>query len=198
MGSIDTASDRDRIKRQAMTGWPLVGAEVRVVDDKGHEVLHDGAHVGEIAARSDGVMKGYWSKPGETEAVIKDGWLLTGDMATIDADGFIQIVDRRKDIIVSGGEDIPSIEIEQCISQHEDVLECAVVAFPDPRWGEIPAAFVVMKEGRSTSDQELLQFCHGRLAAFKCPKTITFLPALPKGGTGKVLKKELRKLKIGR
>ncbi len=192
--TIENSKDQDRIRRQAMTGWPIPGAEIRVADEKGREVAHDGRQAGEIMARSDGVMKGYLNRPLETEAAMRDGWLSTGDMATVDEEGFLQIVDRRKDIIVSGGENIASIEIEQCLYGHEGVFECAVIAIPDPKWGEVPAAFVVLKDGSGATEQELLQFCRSRLAAYKCPVSVKFLKALPKGGTGKILKKELRKL----
>lgn len=190
-GTVENEPDPERIRRQSMTGWPLIGVDLRVVDEQGREVEHDGRHVGEIIAMSDGVMKGYWNRP-ENEG-FRDGWMLTGDMATVDGEGFLQIVDRKKDIIVSGGENIASMEVEQNLYAHPDVLECAVIAVPDPKWGEVPAAFVVLRDGRRTTEEELLQFCRSRLAAYKCPRSIRFMESFPKGGTGKILKKELRR-----
>jgi fatty-acyl-CoA synthase len=190
-GTVENEPDAERIRRQSMTGWPLIGVALRVVDEQGREVEHDGRHVGEIIAMSDGVMKGYWNRP-ENEG-FRDGWMLTGDMATVDGEGFLQIVDRQKDIIVSGGENIASMEVEQNFYAHPDVLECAVIAVPDPKWGEVPAAFVVLRDGRKTTEEELLQFCRSRLASYKCPRLIRFMESLPKGGTGKILKKELRR-----
>lgn len=190
-GTVAHATEEDLLRRRAMTGWPLVGVELRVVDDKGREVLHDGRQVGEILARSDGLMKGYW-QVGELAA--PGGWFHTGDMATVDEEGFFQIVDRKKDIIVSGGENIASIEIEQRLCAHDAVAECAVVARPDSVWGEVPAAFVVLREGSAATEQELLAFCRSELASFKCPRSVIFLESLPKGGTGKILKNELRRI----
>jgi fatty-acyl-CoA synthase len=193
-GTLAHKSDMDRIERQAMSGWPLVGVELQVVDEHGKEVCRDGMHVGEVIAQSDGVMKGYWKKPRETDKAIRDGWFFTGDMATIDEEGYIQIVDRKKDVIVSGGENIASMEIEKRLYAHDAVLECAVIAAPDPKWGEVPKAFIVLKNGCNPTEKELLDFCRDGLAAYKCPKSIVFLDSLPKGGTGKILKKELRNL----
>jgi len=143
-------------------------------------------------------MKGYWRRPVETDMAIRNGWLFTGDMATVDEEGFLQIVDRKKDVIVSGGENIASMEIEQRLCQHDDVLECAVIAIPDAKWGEVPAAFVVLKDKCNTTEEELLQFCRNALAGYKCPRSIEFMQSLPKGGTGKILKKELRRFIDGR
>ena len=131
--------------------------------------------------------------PVSTAAVLKDGWLHTGDMAVWDDESYIHIVDRKKDIIISGGENISSIEVERCIAAHPQVLECAVVAAPDPRWGEIPVAFVVPVDGVTLTAEELLAFLTTRLAKFKTPKTFYFqTAALPKTGTGKILKRQLR------
>ncbi len=193
-GTLEYRDDRDRIRRQSMTGWPLVGVNIAVVDEKGREILHDGRQVGEVIAKSDGIMKGYWKKPQETASVIRDGWLYTGDMATVDEEGYIQIVDRKKDVIVSGGENIASLEVENRLYAHDAVFECAVIAAPDPKWGEVPKAFVVIKKGHKVTQKELLDFCRDGLAAYKCPRSIEFLESLPKGGTGKILKKALRNL----
>jgi fatty-acyl-CoA synthase len=156
-------------------------------------VPRDGKSIGEIAARSDGVMAGYWKQPEATAAVIRDGWFYTGDMATMDETGYVLIVDRKKDIIVSGGENISSLEVEKAILAHPAVYEVAVIPIPDERWGEAPKALVVLKPGTQATENELLEFCRGRLAHYKCPRSVEFMDALPRTGTGKILKKELRK-----
>jgi len=184
--------EEERYKRQAMTGYSIPGVELRVVDDQDRDVPKDGVTIGEIIVRSDSVMKGYWKLPEETDRVIRNGWFHTGDLATIDEDNYILIVDRKKDIIISGGENITSIEIEKAIYSHPAVYECAVIAVPDEKWGEVPKALVVLKPGESVTEQEIIDHCRARIAAFKVPKSVEFLDSLPKGGTGKILKKELR------
>ncbi len=191
-GSLEGASPEEKVRRKAMTGWAQVGVEVRVVDEEGRDVRPDGHQVGEIVARGDGVMEGYWRQPEETARVIRDGWFHTGDMATIDTEGYVSIVDRKRDIIVSGGENIASLEIEKCLSGHPAVLECAVVGVPDEQWGEVPKALVVQKPGEGATETELLEYCRGHLAGFKCPHSVEFIESLPKGGTGKILKRALR------
>ena len=181
-----------RYRRAAMTGVELPGTEVRVVDEQGRDVATDGKTVGEIIARSNVVMKGYWKQPEETARVLKRGWFHTGDLATVDSEGYIMIVDRKKDVIVRGGENISSIEVERILFAHPAVLECAVIAVPDPKWGESPKALVVPKEGTNLSDQELKRYCREKLAAYKVPASIEFLDSLPKGGTGKIQKRTVR------
>jgi fatty-acyl-CoA synthase len=180
-------------ERRAMAGWPVVGTEVRVVDATGHDVPRDMQTAGEIIVRGDNVMDGYFREPEATDAVMQGGWLHTGDMAVWDAETFVQIVDRKKDIIISGGENISSLEIEKAIVAHAKVLECAVVAAPDSKWGEVPAALVVLKPGESLTSDQLLAHLKERLAKFKLPRLIQFeAEPLPKTGTGKILKRELR------
>ncbi len=181
-----------RAERQAMTGWPIPGVRVRVVDGEDRDVRADGEQIGEIVARSNTVMDSYYHDADSTAETIRDGWLHTGDMATIDEAGYVTIKDRSKDIIISGGENISSVEIENALASHPAVLECAVVAAPDPARGESPVAFIVLKDGATASAAELKTFCRGQLAAFKVPRRIQFRDALPKGGTGKILKTELR------
>jgi fatty-acyl-CoA synthase len=183
----------ERFEGQARTGYPLPGVEVRIVDAEDRDVPHDGVSIGEIVARSDGVMDGYWKQPEATAAVMRNGWFHTGDMATMDENGYILIVDRKKDIIVSGGENISSLEVEKAILAHPAVYEVAVIPVPDERWGEVPKALVSLKPGAQVSQDELLEFTRARLAHYKCPRSIEFLDVLPKTGTGKILKKELRK-----
>ena len=181
-----------RYRRLAMTGQEVPGVELRVVDENGREVPRDGQAIGEIVVRSDVVMAGYWNQPEETARVIRDGWFHTGDMAVWDADRYVLIVDRRKDIIVSGGENIASIEIENVLYTHPAVLESVVVAVPDDHWGEVPRAVVVLREGAAATEADLLAHCRAHLAHFKAPRAVDFVPALPKGGTGKILKREVR------
>src|ERR1017187_4115778 len=136
---------------------------------------------------------GYYKEPQSTEAVMTNGWLHTGDMAVWDRDGWLQIVDRKKDIIISGGENISSLEVERAIFAHPSVLECAVVAAPDPKWGEVPAAHVVLKPGHALDEEQLCAFMEGRIARFKMPRGFWFTTdPLPKTGTGKILKRQLR------
>ena len=182
-----------RYASQAMTGYAIPGVEIRVVDSAGSDVPHDGHTIGEVIARSDGVMKGYWQQPEATAQVLRDGWFHTGDMATINKDNYILIVDRAKDIIVSGGENISSLELEKTLAAHPSVYETAVIPVPDQRWGEVPKALVVLKPGTEATEQELLEFCRSRIAHYKCPRSVEFLEALPKTGTGKILKRDLRR-----
>jgi fatty-acyl-CoA synthase len=183
----------ERFEGQARTGYALPGVEIRVVDAGEKDVPHDGASIGEIVARSDGVMAGYWKQPEDTARVMKGGWFHTGDMATIDENGYVLIVDRKKDIIVSGGENISSLEVEKAMLAHPAVYEVAVIPVPDDRWGEVPKALVALKPGAQATENELLEFMRGRLSHYKCPRSVEFMDSLPKTGTGKILKKELRK-----
>src|SRR5208283_123100 len=169
------------------------GIEMRVVDDGGMDVPRDGKTIGEIITRSDGVMKGYWNQPAATAEALRGQWFHTGDMAVIDGDGYLLVVDRKKDIIVSGGENISSLEVEKALAAHPDVLEAAVIPVPDGKWGEVPKALVVLKPGAQAGEIQLIEFCRSRLAHYKCPRSIEFCEGLPKTGTGKILKRALRK-----
>ncbi len=182
----------ERYVAQAMTGYAIPGVELRVVDSDDNDVPRDGQTMGEIVARSDGVMQGYWQQPAATADAMRGGWFHTGDMATMSDDGRILIVDRRKDIIISGGENISSLEVEKALLAHPGVYEAAVIPVPDETWGEVPKALVVSKPGAELNAAELLDFCRGRIAHYKCPRSIEFLESLPKTATGKVLKRELR------
>src|SRR5205085_11585597 len=150
--TVHYADEEDRLRHRACTGWAVPGCEMRVVDLQMNDVPRDNQTIGEIVIRGDLVMDGYYKEPEATAAVMTDGWLHTGDMAVWDEDNFILIVDRRKDIIVSGGENISSIEVERAIAAHPAVLECAVVSAPDAQWGEVPAAFVVRKPGQQINE----------------------------------------------
>jgi fatty-acyl-CoA synthase len=190
---IDHATDSDRLFRLSMAGWPITSTEVRVVDTAGQDVPHDMKSNGEVLVRGDNVMDGYYREREATQAAIVDGWLHSGDMAVWDEEGFIHVVDRKKDIIISGGENVSSIEIETAIAAHPAVYECAVFAIPDDKWGEVPAALILLKPEQTLAPEELLVFLGTRLAKFKLPRVIEFAKEpLPKTGTGKILKRELR------
>jgi len=182
-----------RYAGQAMTGYAFPGAELRVVDANDNDVPRDGQTIGEIIARSDGVMEGYWRQPAASAEALRGGWFHTGDMATLNEEGYLLIVDRKKDIIVSGGENISSLEVEKAVLAHPKVLEAAVFPVPDERWGEVPKALVVLKPDAAVTEAELLEFCRSRLSHYKCPRSFEFVASLPKTGTGKILKRDLRK-----
>jgi len=184
--------EETKLRRKATAGYALAGSEIRVVDLRGRDVKPDGAEVGEVIVRSDLVMAGYWKQPDETRRYIRDDWFYTGDLATIDEEGYVLIVDRAKDMVLSGGENIATAEIERVLYQHHDVLECAVIAVPDDQWGEVPKALVALRQGSSPSEQEILDHCRQHLGGFKVPKSVEFVESLPKGGTGKILKRRLR------
>jgi fatty-acyl-CoA synthase len=189
---LDADPEETKLRRKATAGYTLAGSEIRVVDPNGRDVKPDGAEVGEVIVRSDLVMAGYWKQPDETRRYVRDDWFYTGDLATIDEEGYVLIVDRAKDMVLSGGENIGTAEIERIIYQHPDILECAVIAVPDDRWGEVPKALVTVREGSCPSEQEILDHCRWHLAGFKVPKSVEFMESLPKGGTGKILKRLLR------
>jgi fatty-acyl-CoA synthase len=191
--TVVCSDETERLTRLASAGWPLVGSEVHVVDAEMRDVPRDMETVGEVAVRGDNVMDGYYRDPDASKAAIVNGWLRSGDMAVWDDENYIHIVDRKKDIIISGGENISSIEVEKAIFAHPSVLECAVVSAPDPQWGEIPVAIVVLKPGQQLNQEELLQSLKPRIAKFKMPRMVRFVDGpLPKTGTGKMLKRELR------
>ena len=184
--------EEENLRRQATAGYALAGSEIRVVDLEGRDVAADGKQVGEVVVRGDVVMEGYWRQPEATAGAIRDGWFHTGDLATLDQEGYILIVDRAKDMILSGGENVASAEIERILYEHPAVMECAVIAIPDEQWGEVGKAIITLKAGRQASESEIIDHCRKHLAGFKIPKSIEFVDALPKGGTGKILKKVLR------
>jgi fatty-acyl-CoA synthase len=192
-GTVQFKDDETRIRFASYAGWPVVGCEVRVVDGQGQDVPRDFATIGELIVRGDNVMDGYYLSPEMTMEAVHDGWLATGDMAVWDEDGCIRIADRKKDIIISGGENIASIEVEHALAAHDQVAECAVVSAPHEKWGETPVAIVVLKGAASISSEELLAFASQRLAKFKLPGQIIFrTEPLPRTGTGKVQKTVLR------
>lgn len=165
--------------------------EIRIVDTEGHEVPR--GTVGEIAVRGPSVMLGYWNKPELTRAAVRGGWMHTGDGAYMDKDGFVFVVDRMKDMIVSGGENVYSAEVENALAQHPSVGACAVIGIPSEQWGEAVHAVVVLKPGATATEDELGAHCRGLIGGYKCPRTFEFRAALPVSGAGKILKTELRK-----
>ena len=171
---------------------PGLGVEIRLLDDRGEPVPRDGQSVGEVCARSNVVFEGYYEQPEETARAMPDGWFHTGDLAVWDETCSIHIVDRKKDVIISGGENISSAEIEDALYQHPAVLECAVIGVPHEKWGETPRALVVLRPGARASEEELIAFCRGRLAHFKCPTSVEEVDALPRTATGKLQKFVLR------
>ena len=184
------AADRAVIK--ALTGVEMIGAcELRVVDGDGKDVPADGQTLGEIVAR--GNVKGYYNDPEATKKVMGDGWFHTGDAAVMHPDGYAEIRDRIKDVIISGGENISSIEVEGVLLRHPAVQEAAIVGLPHEKWGEAPFAYVVLKSGASATEADLIAFTRERLAHFKAPHGVTFVPELPKTATGKIQKFVLRK-----
>jgi acyl-CoA synthetase (AMP-forming)/AMP-acid ligase II len=187
-----TLADRAVIK--ARTGVELLtSGELRVVDPDGAEVPADGQTVGEIVVRGNVVMQGYYEDPEATERAMGDGWFHTGDAAVVHPDGYAEIRDRLKDVIISGGENISSVEVEGVLLRHPAVQEVAIVGLPDEKWGETPHAFVVLRDGESADGAELIAFARERLAHFKAPRGVTFVTELPKTATGKIQKFVLRK-----
>ena len=189
----DELSPADRAVIKSRTGVELLtSGELRVVDEKGIEVPADGQSLGEIVVRGNVVMAGYYHDPEATERAMGDGWFHTGDAAVVHPDGYVEIRDRIKDVIISGGENISSIEVEGVLLRHPAVAEAAIVGLPHDKWGETPHAFVVLRDGSQASEQEIIDFARARLAHFKAPRGVSFVTELPKTATGKIQKFVLR------
>jgi acyl-CoA synthetase (AMP-forming)/AMP-acid ligase II len=182
----------EQFRFRAKTGRPCIAVELEVIGDDGRPVPHDGKSVGEIRARGATVTPGYWNRPDETAKAFVDGWLCTGDLATIDAEGYLDIVDRKKDMIISGGEKVFSTEVEHVLYSHPAVLEAAVFGLPDVTWGESVTAAIVLRQGTSATAHDLIAFCRTKLTHYKCPRAVHFLAELPKTGTAKIQKRALR------
>jgi fatty-acyl-CoA synthase len=180
----------EQLTRLGSAGRPVLNVETRIVDDN-DEPVPPGV-VGEIVHRSPHAMLGYWNDPDKTAEAFRGGWFHSGDLGVLDGDGYLSVVDRKKDMIKSGGENVASREVEEAIYQHPAVAEAAVFGVPDPRWIESVTAAVVLRAGASLTADELIAFLRVRLAPFKTPKTVAFVDALPKNASGKVLKRELR------
>jgi long-chain acyl-CoA synthetase len=178
--------------RHRSAGRAVIGCEVRIVDADDRPVPV--GEVGEVVVRGRNVMMGYWERPEETAKAIVDGWMHTGDGARMDEDGFIYIVDRVKDMIISGGENVYSLEVENVVARHPDVAQCAVIGIPDEHWGEIVHAVVVPKSDARPTAEEIIAFCKQHIAGYKCPRSVEIRDEpLPMSGAGKILKRDLRK-----
>jgi len=189
----EALSSADRAVIKARTGVELItSGELWVVDEKGVEVSADGQSLGEIVVRGNVVMDGYYHDPEATERAMGDGWFHTGDAAVLHPDGYVEIRDRIKDVIISGGENISSVEVEGVLLRHPAVAEAAIVGLPHHKWGEAPYAFVVLRDGSQASEDEIISFARDRLAHFKAPHGVMFVTELPKTATGKIQKYVLR------
>ena len=182
----------EQLRYKSKTGRPFIGIDLKVVDENAVPVAPDEKQVGEIWVRGDTVTPGYWNLPEQTSKAFTDGWLRTGDLAVIDREGYVNIVDRKKDMIVTGGENVYSTEVENVLYMHPKVLEAAVFGVPDEKWGEAIAAAVVLKQKESATEKEIIDFCKQHQASYKAPKSIQFIAELPKTGSGKIFKKALR------
>lgn len=183
----------ERFRLLARQGVGMVQAETaRVVDSQLQDVPADGTSMGEIVLRGNNVMLGYFKDPEATAKAFEGGWFHTGDLGVMHPDGYIQLRDRAKDIIISGGENISSVEVEQAIVSHPRILECAVVGVPDEKWGERPVAYVTVRDGADISPEDVVAHTRTLLAGYKVPREVVVVPELPKTSTGKILKYELR------
>jgi len=189
---LQDLSPKDQLRYKSKTGRPFIGVDLKVVDESGNPVIPDEKQVGEIWVRGDTVTPGYWNQPDETQRAFSNGWLRTGDLAVVDDEGYVNIVDRKKDMIVTGGENVYSTEVENVLYMHPKVFEAAVFGVPDEKWGEAVMAAVVLKDNESATQEEIIQFCKQHQASYKAPKSVVFLDELPKTGSGKITKNVLR------
>jgi acyl-CoA synthetase (AMP-forming)/AMP-acid ligase II len=178
------------VRRINSCGRETLVTEVRVVDEEDNDVPV--GEIGEIVIRGQNVMKGYWKDPDLTARALRGGWLHTGDLATVDEYGFIYIVDRKNDMIITGGENVYPFEVEQVLYEHPAVLEAAVVGMKSEKWGEEVTAAVAFKEGKSAGEEELIAFCRERIAGYKCPKRVVIMESIPKTPIGKILRRQVR------
>jgi fatty-acyl-CoA synthase len=188
----DHNTEKSDYSRRARAGVEAIGVDIQVLDDSGQPVPQDGVSIGEVCARSNVVLKGYWEQPEETAKAIYDGYFHSGDLAVWDEFGNIHIVDRKKDVIISGGENISSPEVEDALYKHPAVLECAVIGVPSEKWGETPKALIVLREGHSATEDDVIAFTREHLAHFKCPTSVEFVESLPRTATGKLQKFVIR------
>lgn len=191
-GHLKGLPSEEQLEIKSKTGREFIGVQLKVVREDGSEVGRDEEEVGEIIVKGDIVTPGYWKLPEETEKTIKDGWLYTGDLAVMDEEGYVTIVDRKKDMILTGGENVYSTEVENILYMHPAILEASVIGVPDEKWGEAIKGIVVLKEGMEATEEEIIDFCKERLARYKAPKSVDFYDVLPKTGSGKIAKRELR------
>ena len=188
--TITTLSPKDVLKKMASVGKPFLNVEIRLVDEKDQDLPM--GEVGEVLARGPNIMAGYYKDPEATSQTLKGGWLHTGDLGRLDEEGFLYIVDRKKDMIITGGENVYPREIEEVLYTHPKILEAAVIGLPDPNWGETIHAVVAPKDGESLTEQEVIAYCKAQIASFKKPKSVEFVDRLPRSPAGKVLKRTLR------
>jgi acyl-CoA synthetase (AMP-forming)/AMP-acid ligase II len=193
--AVSVAKHEIAISRAPSVGLPFVNTDVRVLNESGDECQP--GEVGEITVCGDQVMKEYFNDPATTKATLKDGWLYTGDLGELDDEGFLYVVDRKKDIIISGGENISSVEVESILYKHPKIMEVAVIGIPDPKFGEGVCAVVVPREGESVSEEDVVEYCKERLASYKKPRKVIFADTLPRNPSGKVLKRDLRETYVG-
>jgi len=193
--TVSVAKHEMAISKAPSVGVPFINTDIRIMDESGHEC--ERGRVGEIAVKGDQVMRGYLNDPDTTAATLKDGWLYTGDLGEMDDEGFLYVVDRKKDIIISGGENISSVEVESILYKHPKIMEAAVIGVPDPKFGEGVCAVVVPREGEQILEQEVVDYCKAHLASYKKPRKVIFTDALPRNPSGKVLKRDLRKQHAG-
>lgn len=189
-GGITTLLPEDSKRKSGSVGKPHITVEVRVVDPDDRDVAPD--EVGEIIFRANNLMKGYYLDPERTREVMRNGWMHTGDMGRFDEEGFLYIVDRKRDMIITGGENVYPREVEDVLYGHPDITEAAVIGVDDPKWGEAIKAVLVSRKGSSVSESDILSHCREKIAGYKIPKSIDFVESLPKNAAGKVLRKELR------
>jgi acyl-CoA synthetase (AMP-forming)/AMP-acid ligase II len=193
--TVSVAKHEMAIAKAPSVGRPFINTDVRVTDQDGGECPP--GEIGEIAVRGDQVMKEYLNDPETTAATLRQGWLYTGDLGQMDDEGYLYVVDRKKDIIISGGENISSVEVESTLYKHPKVMEAAVIGVPDPKFGEAVCAIVVPRKGVTLTEAEIVDYCRERLASYKKPRKVIFTDALPRNPSGKVLKRELRKIYAG-
>jgi len=189
--TVSVAKHETAIAKAPSVGRPFINTDVRIMDESGHECSP--GQVGEIAVKGDQVMKEYLNDPETTAATLREGWLYTGDLGEMDEEGFLYVVDRKKDIIISGGENISSVEVESVLYKHPKIMEAAVIGIPDPKFGEGVCAIVVPRGGECILEEEIVDYCKAHLASFKKPRKVIFTEALPRNPSGKVLKRDLRK-----
>ena len=189
-GAVTITGPEEATSKRGSAGQPCLHTDVQVVDDQGHPV--PAGTIGEVVVRGRHIMKGYWNRPDATAEAIRDGWLYTGDLGVLDPEGSLSIKERKKDLIISGGENVYPAEIEAVLGTHPDIAEVAVIGIPSVRWGESPAAIVVLRAGAESTAADLLAFCRGRMAGFKLPRMVELVDSLPRTVTGKVQKQWLR------
>ena len=180
-----------QLQKLGSAGKPVISYEIRVVNERGKDVSV--GEVGEIIGKSEAMMKRYWRLPKESAKKLKDGWLHTGDLGRFDEQGYLYIVDRKDDLIISGGVNIYPREVEEVLYQHPSVFEASVIGVPDDYWGEAVKAIIVPRENVIISEEDIIKFCGERLAGYKKPKSVEFWKELPKSPQGKILKKDIRK-----